>query len=117
MFRGGPQASAQDKQTQQKQKKRLSFKDPEIEGPQQPQFYAGCRPKNPCRLIEERKASRSVENLSLETSKPRGETYAMSFLSLPSCLPSPNFRPRIKIFEYLIEGTQALSSGRLILPP
>ncbi|GFR19530.1 hypothetical protein TNCT_331091 [Trichonephila clavata] len=66
MFRGGPQASAQDKQTQQKQKKRLSFKDPEVEGPQQPQFYAGCRPKNPCRVIEERQASRSVENLSLE---------------------------------------------------
>ncbi|GBM11395.1 hypothetical protein AVEN_249141-1 [Araneus ventricosus] len=69
MFRGGPQTSAQDKQTQQqqKQKKRLSFRDPEVEGPQQSFFYGGCRPRVPSsRLLNERRESRSVENLSLE---------------------------------------------------
>ncbi|CAL1293577.1 unnamed protein product [Larinioides sclopetarius] len=69
MYRGGPQTSAQDKPTQQqqKQKKRLSFRDPEVEGPQQSFFYGGCRPKTPSsRLLNERRESRSVENLSLE---------------------------------------------------
>ncbi|GIY84684.1 uncharacterized protein CDAR_54301 [Caerostris darwini] len=66
MFRGGPPTSAQDKQ---KQKKRLSFRDPEVEGPQQQQsqFYGGCRPKIPSsRFIDEQRESRSYENLSLE---------------------------------------------------
>ncbi|XP_035225539.1 uncharacterized protein LOC118198059 [Stegodyphus dumicola] len=53
-------------QQQQKQKKRLSFKDPEIEGPQQSNIYGGCRSKILTGRISERRPSTSVEDLTLE---------------------------------------------------
>ncbi|KFM74069.1 Dystrophin-like protein 1, partial [Stegodyphus mimosarum] len=53
-------------QQQQKQKKRLSFKDPEIEGPQQSTIYGGCRSKILTGRISERRPSTSVEDLTLE---------------------------------------------------
>jgi hypothetical protein len=69
MLRGGPQASAHDKQ--QKQKKRLSFRDPEVEGPLRNYGYptTGGKSKTlarPTKPTNSRKASASVEDLTLE---------------------------------------------------
>nr|XP_042895876.1 uncharacterized protein LOC107454107 [Parasteatoda tepidariorum] len=70
MNRTGLKFTLQDKQIkqqQQKQKKRLSFRDPEVEGPQQQsQIYGGCRPKALIPSSKPKTGSQNVDNFTLE---------------------------------------------------
>lgn len=65
MFQTGFPVSAQDKQEKQKQKKKLSFREPEIEGPQKPKLFSTSRLSSRGYIATSRKSS-SLEDLSLE---------------------------------------------------